>query len=200
MMTAVLSTKILSTIPDKNSRVCSGQRIPRGPAISARVLMTPADQTCPKCSSNFKFDWKHNGNWCRGCDHYISKKALMVSAANPNWKYLGSGRHRVVWLLPSGYVIKIPSDGYGEAANIREANYKKNIVCNIARRIFRNQWKVARCRLIPDTFVLVMEFVTCYSDLDITYEQLPKWAKEVDCSQVGYNSRGELVAYDFAEN
>lgn len=104
-------------------------------------------------------------------------------------KYLGSGRHRDVYLLPSGKnVIKVPSSRDGVASNHREARirYEKDP--------WTDKEKVyARCRIIPGTNFLVMEYI----DPVISCNNLPKWTNCIDCGQVGYNRKGELKAYDY---
>jgi len=105
------------------------------------------------------------------------------------WKFIGEGNDRKVYQLPSGNVIKIPiPHTNGEFVNCREDYLWKN-------RINYDE-QFARCRLIPGTFLLVMEFVktfSCSSD----YKNLPNWCSYIDCSQVGLNKKGKLVAYDY---
>jgi hypothetical protein len=135
------------------------------------------------------------------------------------WIRLGKGRHRITYLLPSGNVLKVPRDDGGERANIREAEAWRNrndpekVVC------YRKGWKLARCRLVKGTKLLVMEFIKGLNEfgLDSKFEdeQFPPWCKEisvpdnqppqghwgwnVDAEQVGLNKKGELVAFDYAE-
>jgi len=68
---------------------------------------------------------------------------------------------------------------------------------------------IAECHLLPDG-VLVMERVKSINNLnsdegadELTYDEKrargyrrPPWASNVDCEQIGYNSKGDLVAYD----
>lgn len=114
------------------------------------------------------------------------------------WKRLGSGCTRESWLTPTGYVVKIPiNDNYQD--NEREAQLWKE-----RHNLYgdRKDWKLARCRLIPGTNILVMEYIKPI-EFSNRYQpdspSLPKWCYEVDGCQVGYNSKGEIVAYDYAE-
>ncbi len=56
------------------------------------------------------------------------------------------------------------------------------------------QHLLAKCKLIyvGGIPVLVMEFVK-----QIPYKEMPDWADFIDCGQVGYNRRGNIVAYDY---
>lgn len=104
-------------------------------------------------------------------------------------KHLGSGRHRDVYLLPSGRnVIKIPSNTDGVGSNYREAQIRYNF----------DPWtgterSYARCRLIPGTNYLVMELI----DTDYDPDCLPDWASCIDCGQVGLDRKGRFKAYDY---
>lgn len=95
-------------------------------------------------------------------------------------EFLGSGRHRSTFLLPSRKnVIKFPLTDRGFAANLKEAS-RDNW-----------PWPVARCKLLQD--LLIMEYI----DLDFKGNK-PLWAEEIDCYQVGINKFGQYVAYDYA--
>lgn len=102
------------------------------------------------------------------------------------FKYLGSGRNRTTYLLPSGkYVLKIPRNEAGVFDNADEE----------ALSLYKTH---ARCRTIKlfGTLCLVMEYVE-QASLD---KELPTWCDFVDCRQVGYNRKGKLLAYDYGRN
>lgn len=97
------------------------------------------------------------------------------------------GRHRVAF-SNGRCVFKFPINDYGYHDNAWE--YHK----------FRNRTEkslpMARCRIIDikEIPVLVMEFVT-----QVPYgKDMPSWADFIDCQQVGWNKKGEIVAYDYA--
>lgn len=101
--------------------------------------------------------------------------------------FLGEGRHRSVYRR-GNFVIKIPKNWDGLASNEREAN--------IYQSTSKNGWlfgiRYAKCRL-HISGLLIMEYVRPTDQ----FGQLPSWTYHVDCQQVGYNSRGYLVAYDY---
>lgn len=140
------------------------------------------------------------------------------------WILIGQGRHRMCYLLPSGYVLKAPFSESGEKANRLEAEMWRNRHDSGSLPRWARDWKFARCRLIPGTDLLVMEFVwPTFSAwfggssqktkgvekhfpewsrrfFPVGLDDLPYWARiEIDCEQVGFNRKGELVAYDYAE-
>ena len=147
---------------------------------------------CIKCNKE-TLDVHHG--WCFPCDITTTDQVLQIKAAHPDWEYIGSGRHREVWRLPSGNVLKMPRGIEGQCANHREAERRAN---RVSPERYNSAWKsarFARCRLIPGTSILVMEYVEPHT---INYNNLPMWCKYVDGGQVGYNRNNELVAYDFA--
>jgi|SRR5579859_2584968 len=111
------------------------------------------------------------------------------------YEYLGSGRHRSVW-RHGNYVIKVPMCEKGIYDNFHERYVWLN------RNANRFSWaKYARCRLIG--VILIMEYARYPGPLSdsngfIPFDKVPDWASYIDCQQVGYNRRGEIVAYDYA--
>lgn len=57
----------------------------------------------------------------------------------------------------------------------------------------------ARCRLIPNTFLLVMEYVepAWSEDIKAKLGEIPAWVGAIDCGQVGFDRKGNLKAYDY---
>jgi hypothetical protein len=112
--------------------------------------------------------------------------ALHKRLLEKGFKFLGSGKDRRVFLTPNKkYVIKLPLHEDGAQANWNEAQRWKH------RRSYDK--KFARCKLIPNTDILVMEYVRPRK----VGEHIPRWVYGIDCLQVGYKSSGELVAYDY---
>lgn len=102
--------------------------------------------------------------------------------------YFSSGRTRIVYLLPGDkYVLKAPANEKGIHDNFYEAELYHQY------RLKGDIIPKARCRIVPGTFFLVMEKVIFPKD----YSNLPDWTNWVDSIQVGYNSKGMLVAYDY---
>jgi hypothetical protein len=109
--------------------------------------------------------------------------------------YVGDGCCRVVFthkLFPD-FVIKIPfcddDDEPGFIANEREANLSNkygdnpdlNGICYARAKLLDNGW-------------LVMERV---ERLFLPKDQLPIWARYVDCQQIGKTKDGRIVAFDY---
>lgn len=103
----------------------------------------------------------------------------------PKYEFLGQGRTRKVFRR-GNVVVKIPLNEKGfldnamEAGMYRKYGKKGDIV------------PYARCRLTRAGF-LVMEYVAPVARGFVA----PDWAGFVDCCQVGHNSKGELLAYDY---
>lgn len=101
------------------------------------------------------------------------------------------GRTRAVFDRGDGYVIKVPMNGEGYAANNAEV---------INASMEDPYIPVAECWHQEDYSItpkgvptLIMEKVEhCRAD----YRNMPDWVMSVDGGQVGYNKKGELVAYD----
>jgi len=125
---------------------------------------------------------------------YIARQTLLRNNLNSKVKifdylidkgytYLDEGRHRVCFLSPNkNWVVKLARDFSGACANASERYaYSKKESRNI----------LARCKLL-NSDILVMEYVEY-----IEYSELPSWAGNIDCYQVGRNRKGEIVAYDY---
>lgn len=100
--------------------------------------------------------------------------------------FIGEGRGRRVYLSNSELsVVKIP---------ISEAGIFMNWAEDIRWKKSKERNLLARCRLIPNSSILVMERVEVFQG---HYLHLPDWCWGVDCFQVGYTRAGKLVAYDY---
>jgi hypothetical protein len=130
----------------------------------------------------------------------------MKNFSPPNdWEYLGEGRHRKVYGLPSGRnVIKVPIGQMGKAANLWEA-----IVWKTRHNQAKWPWMLqnelrgivpARCRLIPGTYLLVMERLEeILHTYNIKRSPHHEWVNDVDCFQVGFDRQDKVKAFDFAQ-
>ena len=110
-------------------------------------------------------------------------------------QYIGKGLGREVFDSRSKYnVWKLPyarSFHDGDEENFREYN---SFISGLYQYEGRNY--LARCRLIntsDNRNVLVMEKVE-YAEYQ---NNMPFWVNFVDCQQVGFNFKGQLVAYDY---
>lgn len=139
------------------------------------------------------------------------------------FKPLGIGCSRVAYLdVVKDVVLKVPLKEDGVWANAREAHLSrvsKRQPISLDFIESQKDWhfngygprgpdvwwhayhindrhvgaRFARCRLVPGTFLLIMERVKEAPDAD-----LPDWSFAMDCRQVGYAAKdGLIVAYDF---
>lgn len=102
---------------------------------------------------------------------------------------IGTGRHREVLMLPSNkHVIKIPLNKKGEKDNQYEYTTRSN------------QDYYAKCRLVPGTNFLIMEYLTRIDSIyDIIFRlgKIPEWVWTIDSLQVGFNATGKLLVFDY---
>lgn len=107
------------------------------------------------------------------------------------------GRNRNVFLLPGGYVVKIPKNFHGIGDNDWEGS-----VSNTKESIddpYYVQYPKTRLVYKGDVAIVFMEFITPMSSKDIIsrFGEEPDWVDSVDGGQVGVNKNGRLVAYDY---
>lgn len=108
------------------------------------------------------------------------------------------GRNRIVFILPTNIVVKIPITlaGFGDndwEGSIRNSNDDPEEI------------RYARTRMTyydGDIPIVFMEYVQYANDEKIQsiLGYVPDWTMSVDCGQVGFNSRNKLVAFDYGIN
>lgn len=107
--------------------------------------------------------------------------------------YLGEGNHRIGF-QHGRYVVKVPLNESGLHDNQKEydrwKDYRKHYFSGKMQS--RPVVKLARCRLLFNYF-LVMELVR-----PCLWKEQPRWARRIDCGQVGFNCNNIVVAYDYA--
>lgn len=131
---------------------------------------------------------------------------------NLDFIFLGEGRHRRTFLSPNKrYVLKFPHCVNGLEANQREAAFWKASLTTAAP----DGTSYAACRLIQNSIIMMRAVSEMYGgsyacdyarssgaisgkDLYNDGKELPNWAQEIDCGQVGRLRNGKLVAYDYA--
>lgn len=124
----------------------------------------------------------------RLCDDEYREKHLPYLKEFPEWY---SGSTRVSYIdRKNGRVYKVPLSCHGEEANKRDARHYKGDP---------EEWledvPVAECFMYDDV-VLSMELVDPI-DWETTDEsELPDWIWDIDSEQAGWDSSGQLVAYD----
>jgi hypothetical protein len=100
---------------------------------------------------------------------------------------IGEGRHRIAF-AGKHCIIKMPVHFSTIRANHSEYNRFKNPRSD-------ENGRLARCRLVNlfDIPVIVMEKVEPVRNC----LEMPEWAWQFDCGQVGKDSRGNIKAYDY---
>lgn len=97
-----------------------------------------------------------------------------------------TGRTRAVFDMGDGTVVKIPFNDEGAMANGYE--HKAFRAEDPYIPVAKNHYEIH-----DDVEILRMERVRIAT---VNYKTMPDWVMSVDGAQVGYNSKGELVAYD----
>lgn len=137
----------------------------------------------------FSFDGVENMMFGGFDDENLDKSInALIRRMMEKYEYLGCGRNRIVFRLKSkNYVVKVPVNLAGNSDNCFEAK-KQDFGYPVAK---------AKRVIIGDFCCAVMEYVEHADRFD---NELPDWTGFVDCGQVGFTKKGELVAYDFGYN
>lgn len=116
-----------------------------------------------------------------------------IKNAKQTYQYLAEGRNRIVFIKDEQWIVKVPKNEMGILNNQQEADrYKK---FGKTKDIIA----YAECRIEHDTNdipLLIMEKIS----ETIPDKDMPEWASYVDGNQVGLNSKGEIVAFDYADD
>jgi hypothetical protein len=111
------------------------------------------------------------------------------------------GRNRNVFIMPGGYVVKLPKNFAGIGDNDWEGSVSNTE--DSTNDPYHIQYPKTRLGYYAgDIPVVFMEFVEALTHAGIV-ERLgyyPDWVLSVDCGQVGVNKGGRLVAYDYGPN
>lgn len=111
----------------------------------------------------------------------------IIRQIDRKFEFIGMGCNRATFRISPNNVIKILLNDFGFNDNSFEARSKKNIDFGIPR---------SKIILVDDIPLLVMEYIEPVIFDDIT--NYPEWSDFVDCRQIGYNNKGQLLAYDLA--
>jgi hypothetical protein len=109
------------------------------------------------------------------------------------YRYLGCGRHRTTYDMRDGWVLKIPNSTAGVVANEEEAE----IYGKWSRGQYSSDLQYARCHLLIFAGVVCVRMEKVDDGWD-SAKDFPSWVDYVDCCQVGFTERGQLVAYDYS--
>lgn len=114
-------------------------------------------------------------------------------------EFLGRGTTRICFEDGPYRVVKIAYTISGISASEREIEHYENF-CGLPEEYFDPEvdyFPTAECRYLNLDFshirLLTMERIFKFPAVDA---EVPLWTNFIDCRQVGYNSYGELVAYD----
>lgn len=121
-------------------------------------------------------------------------------------EYLGHGASRMTFVSPSGhFVYKFPREILPNRAGRRNGKIDNHIEAEVSSRWLRQVGLdgrcAARCKLIPGTDILVMEFVRATGMPAWDNDPRPHWMRtlfEDAGNQGGRNRRGRWVVYDYS--
>jgi hypothetical protein len=109
-----------------------------------------------------------------------------------------AGRNRVVFIMPHGYVIKLPRtlDGFGDN------DWEGSVSNGPGQSLEAIQYPKTKLHYWKEIPILFMEYVEWATNKDIEARlgKEPNWVGFVDCGQVGFTSTGRLVAFDYGPN
>lgn len=103
------------------------------------------------------------------------------------YEFIGCGTYRTVFRTRGNFVLKIPLNESGEFCNDGEGSMS-------GKELAKGRW------MNVDGFICVMqEFIKDASLPEIKqhFGKIPFWVAAIDSSQVGFNAKGVLKAYDF---
>lgn len=119
--------------------------------------------------------------------------AYMLTYFDKKYETLGFGKTRVVFAGESGQdVIKVPYAMQSTFANHQELTPSAWLG---GAEYCAKTWKDDEYTRRFGILIIRMERLR----LPERGVELPGWTMAVDCAQVGYNSRGTLVAYDWGD-
>jgi hypothetical protein len=96
------------------------------------------------------------------------------------------GRNRATFISKK-FVIKFPLNDDGEINNHAEANYVSD-------------YTAKGKSFTIDGFICLIQEKIKPLEYPINFELYPDWVSLIDSAQIGYDHKGNLKSYDFAEN
>lgn len=140
-------------------------------------------QTCFLKGSTHLEDYLHGGFEDTSRDIIASSvlKKLISKYGIPE-----CGRNRATF-ISKNFVIKFPLNDDGEMNNFTEANYHSV------------QTAKGKSFTIDGFTCLIQEKIKTL-EYPIDFNLYPEWTRSIDSGQVGYDSKGNLKSYDFAED
>jgi hypothetical protein len=140
-------------------------------------------QTCfLEGSTNLK-DYLHGGFEDESRDNQAS---VVLEKLIKKYGIPQSGRNRATFISKK-FVIKFSLNDDGEINNSVEATFVSE---NTAKG------KI----IILNGFTCIIQEKLLTFDYQVNFKKLPDWTKNIDSGQIGYDLKGKLKAYDFAED
>lgn len=179
-------TRVLTPITDRNGKAT---RVWKNPQIGAppRTEIVAISQSADGYDSDYEYAIKKLTIGEMAKENAVPLfESLVEQYGEPQ-----CGRTRAVFDRGDGYVIKMAIDYEGQSANGYEAScYEKQDEYSYI--------PVAQCfiEMSGNVPLLIMEKLDVDTAQGMSYRDLPQWVGSVDCKQVGFNSAGELVAFD----
>lgn len=147
----------------------------------------------------FEFDLKSLKERFSFSSEETKEKALsLFDILSGKYDFIGAGRNRAVFKLRSGnYVIKVPLNEYGFLDNGREASVVSN-----KKDLEDDDIKYPQTRYVEYDEIpcVVMEYVSPIENNEEYQKNKKWWFDYVDCRQVGFTRKGEIVAFDYGVN
>lgn len=140
-------------------------------------------QTCFLKGSTHLEDYLHGGFNDESRDIIASGvlKKLISKYGIPD-----CGRNRATFISKK-FVIKFPLNDDGEINNYAEANYVSDYTAK------------GKSFTIDGFTCLIQEKIKTL-EYPIDFDLYPEWTRLIDSGQIGYNFKGNLKSYDFAED
>ena len=113
------------------------------------------------------------------------RRCYAIETARSLYPCLGTGRHRTVFDMGDGWVLKLPQNIYGDGSNDLEVQ--------LANSDEPSDIPFARCDMVDFFGIPAVKM----EKVEQARGNLPEWTNYVDCGQVGWTQDGRLVAYDF---
>jgi len=174
--------RVLTPIVDRNGKAT---RVWKNPDAKTREL--------PDVGSSSKFGVAGAYDYAASVaeeDEYMKEVILpILTEFKSRYGEPECGRTRAVFDMGNGYVIKVPIDYEGMMASSNEFSTfeMEDSFIPVAECYFSREFEQP---------LLIMEKVDTSRNRRPDYKDLPNWVGFVDGGQVGYDSKGRLVAYD----
>jgi hypothetical protein len=135
-------------------------------------------------------------NWVQMSNREVRDQCASLQQKYRSYQQLGKGRGRVTYKVSPRNVMKIPLDINGVNMNFKEWDlYRQYGKSRDPKGIV-----YAACRVVMDQGIpcLLMEYAKP-TGLSTAMPEWPDWVNRTDARQVGRDSKGRLVVYDYGD-